>query len=368
MALLIFVACGTNSAPPVPVTVTGQPMLMTLKVGTAGWKPVAGTYDVNENATTYQIDVTDEFELVGACKRANGTFFVSEVFGTVDDATVTLGAWTVPDCVRVSGFLPPPSTTDVVFTATADVDAGLDLDTIGHTLHAGVPGTFTTWQGVHDLITIDPTNNRILVDHDVEIVGGTDLGTLAVGAQGEPMITQGYSADLQPDEGASVTTDLLTSRGAFHRWSPPDHTTALFVPRDQLATGDQQRFVFEITAPPASFRGAISSSFDRSVPGFQLLPRLTDYGTRPGELGASWTPFSDFYTDVLVTIDNQQSTLDVSKSKLWLERHHTSTIDFDVDFDGYDPSWMVANPFLSLEVRRWNENINLISGAGISTP
>jgi hypothetical protein len=365
---LLVAGCGTDSASVIPVVVPGQPELMTLKLGTGGWKAVAGTYDANENSTTYQVEVNDEFELVGACNRPNGTFVVSQAFGTVDDAIVTLGAWKVPDCVRINGFLPPPSMTNVMFTATADVETDLNVDMGGHTLHAGVPDTFTTWQGVHDVIATDTTDNRILVTHDVEINEGTDLGTLTVGARGEPMITQGYAVDLQPDEGQTVTTVFLTARGAFHGWTPADNTTASFVPPDQLAAGDLQRFAFQITAPPLTFRGATISGFERSAPEFQLLPRLATYSTQPGELGASWVPFSDFYTDVQVTLDNQKSTLAVSKSKLWLDRHETSTIDFDDDFDGYEPAWAIVNPYVSLEVRRWNQDITLFSGTGFPRP
>src|SRR4051812_41231204 len=151
---------------------------MTLKLGTGGWKPVPGVYDANANSTTYPIDVSDDFELVGACTRANTAFTVSEVFGTVDDATITLGAWEVPDCVKqTNGFPPPPPTPTVMFTATTDVDSTLAFDSEGHPLHPDMPRTFSTWQGLHDLVEVDPATNKILVQHDVEIDGGTSVAS-----------------------------------------------------------------------------------------------------------------------------------------------------------------------------------------------
>jgi hypothetical protein len=60
--------------------------------------------------------------------------------------------------------------------------------------------------------------------------------------------------------------------------------------------------------------------------------------------------------------------MQVAKSKLWLERHATNTVDYDLDVDGYDPSWTIANPMLQLEAVRWTQDITIYSGTNFTTP
>lgn len=364
---LVVAGCGTNAPPPIPVVVPGQPALMTLKLGTGGWKAVAGSFDANANATTYQVEVTDDFELVGVCVRPNGVFMASEVFGTVDDATITLGAWTVPNCVKqTNGFPPPPATPTVMFTATGEIASTLSFDSEAHPLQPDMPRTFSTWQGLHDLVEVDPTTNRIFIQHDVEIDGGTSIAS-EVSTEGEPLLMQPYAYTPQAGEGVNVETYLLTAHGAFYISQQPDHSTAFFVPPDQLAPGDLQKFEFNISAAPNFTRGAYTTHFDQTVPEFGLLPQISGVTTEPGELGASWTPFSDFYTHVLVSIFGTSSQF-VAKSKLWLERHATHTVDFDMSVDGYDPTWVVANPMINLEAVRWNQDLTLYSGIYLTVP
>jgi hypothetical protein len=357
---VVIAACGTDAAP-ISVVVPGQQALFTAKLGTAGWKAIAGTYDANTNATTYQIAISGDFELVVVCQRQSGTFAATNLLGTADDAEVTLGSWKAPDCVKTPGGVRPPPTDQLVtITGMAPPNTTIAVDYSKHVVNT-TPFSFTTWPGIHDVIAYG--NAQILITHDVDLGEHPDLGAVPLIEQGAQVLSATYdlSGVGTDDETVIAQTQISTRNGTYFYWiDPPGSPT--FMPPSELAAGDEQLFSISFSASDGmSARYAHVTSFDPVPTSFDFLPRLGPATAPAGLVSATWTPLTEFYTTVSVIGQQNSSIQSVTASKLWMERHSTTQLAFDLAVDGYDPAWLLDAPTLNVQAERWTQGLELYS-------
>ena len=357
---VVIAACGTD-APPLQVVVPGQPVLFTGKLGTAGWKPIAGAYDANANATTYQIAISGDFELAVVCQRPSGTFVATNLLGTADDAEVTLGSWAAPNCVKDPNGIPPPPTDQLVtITGMAPPNTTIAVDTFKHVTGATL-FSFMTWPGIHDVVAYG--NAQILITHDVDLGTHPDLGAVPLIEQGAQVISATYdlSEATGSDEIPYAQTQVWTRNGSVLAWNDPAGSPT-FMPASELAAGDQQRFTLGFSASDAmSARYAVVTSFDPVPSSFDFLSRLGPATAPAGLVSATWTPLTEFYTTVSVIGVQNSSIQTVTASKLWMERHSTTQLAFDLAVDGYDPAWLLDAPSLYVQAERWTQGLALYS-------
>lgn len=361
-ALLLAVAiaaCGTDT-PAILVVVPGQQVLFTAKLGTAGWKSIAGAYDANANATTYQIAISGDFELAVVCQRQSGTFVASNLLGTADDAEVTLGSWAAPNCVKdQNGILPPPTDQLVTITGMAPPNTTIAVDYFKH-VAGTTPFSFMTWPGIHDVIAYG--NAQILITHDVDLGTHPDLGTVPLIEQGAQVLSATYDLSFAgSDESITAQTQISTRNGTNIYWTDPPGSPT-FMPASELGAGDEQRFSLSLsTSDGMSARYAHVTSFDPVPSSFDFLSRLGPATAPTGAVSATWTPLTEFYTTVSVIGQQNSSIQSVTASKLWMERHSTTQLSFDLAVDGYDPTWLLDAPSVSVQAERWTQGLALYS-------
>jgi hypothetical protein len=346
----------------------GQQALFTAKLGTAGWKSIAGTYDANANATTYQIAISGDFELAVVCQRQDGTFAASNLLGTADDAEVTLGSWAAPNCVKDPfGVLPPPTDQLVTITGTAPPNTTIAADNFKYVVGL-TPFSFMTWPGIHDVVAYG--NAQILITHDVDLGTHPDLGAVPLIEQGAQVIAATYdlSEATGTDETPYAQTQISTRNGTELYWNDPPGSPT-FMPPSELAGGDEERFNLGFSANDGmSARYARVTSFDPVPSSFDFLSRLGPATAPAGLVSATWTPLTEFYTTVSVVGQQNSSIQSVTASKLWMERHSTTQLAFDLAVDGYDPAWLLDAPSVYVQAERWTQGLELYSRVIPSAP
>jgi hypothetical protein len=357
---VVIAACGTDT-PPISMVVSGQQALFTAKLGTAGWKAIAGRYDANTNATTYELAISGDFELAVVCQRQDGTFVASNLLGTADDAEVTLGSWKAPDCVKNPNGIPPPPTDQLVtITLMAPPNTTIAVDTFKH-VTSTAPLSFMTWPGIHDVVAYG--NAQILITHDVDLGTHPDLGAVPLIEQGAQVIAASY--DLSgggSDETTYAQTQISTRNGTELSWNEPA-TSPTFIPTSELEPGDEQGFVVGYSSNDGSGRYLRATSFDPVPAVSDFLPRLGPATAPTGVVSATWTPLTEFYTTVTVIGQQNNSIQSVTASKLWMERHSMTQLSFDLAVDGYNSTWLLQAPSLYVEAERWTQGLALYSRA-----
>ena len=346
--LLALVACGDSTT--VDLVAPGQPVYFKGTIDGRAWQNITGVFD--GTATHYSLAIDGDFELTMVCEHADGTFIAGQIYGTPDDAAVTLGSWNVPDCtdlvgsparVRVTGLLAEQGIL-AIGDSTQFITDIVD------------PFTIDVVPGVHD-IAFTNTNYIVSIVHDQQITGATDLGVLT--GSGTAMLTNGYSASLVPSETAAAFTQVETRNRTSLRYNF-DPNAAVFVPPEQLAYGDTQTFYF-VAQGDLTERVGIASSFDGSPKQFDLLALLENYHwSSPSVRSVTWTPTSDFYSSLFVAFTSTAGTEVATASKEWLDAHDPTTIAFD-EVGPPNYRWTTMDPTATLTVELWSPSLILLS-------
>jgi len=346
--MIVLAACGTDAVS-VPLVAPGQQKVFAYAIGYGAWHSQSGSFDGTN--TTYDLELDGDYTLAMVCVDDAGTYRAAEVFGTLDDAPITIGSWQVPDCTT-----PPVSD-----AAAPMVEVSGDLVDATHVAFDGNPALAAPtlpWHvetsvapGTHDVILWGDTAMQI--DRDVAFdMSRNDLGELAVAPDGA-LIARPYDVPVVGDEMATAFFQLTTANGTVMQYAmaPAD---AFFPPAALLRPTDTRQFeilAYEIGRE----RGAILSDFDETPPDVDLLPQLQLPYAPNDELRVHWTPFVDFFTSATITYSDQTGTQSATVSKLWLDRHAGADIAYDeVGVPHYDPSWHVTAPAVKFTVERWS--------------
>lgn len=347
---IALAACDTSSVA-LPLVAPGQPTLFAYAIGYGPWHSLSGHYD--GDSTTYDLELDGDYSLALVCVEPDGTFHAAEIFGTVDDAPITIGAWKLPDC------RPPVDTgsdAGPMVEVTADV---LDASHVALDGNAARIAPELPWEldtavapGVHDVILWGDAAMRIVRDVPFDM-SSNDLGTLAVAEASSPFVARPYDVPVIGDEMATAVFQLTTANGSVMQYaSSPD--AAYFPPASVVRASDTR--LFEILAYDASGeRGAILSDFDETAPDVDLLPQLLLPYVPTDSVRLHWTPFTAFFTSATIEYSNQSGSQSATASKVWLDRHAGTDIAFDeVDVPHYDPCWHVTAPAVQFSVERWS--------------
>jgi hypothetical protein len=348
-ALLFVVglaACGSETTT-LDVIAPGEQRFFKGQIDGRPWQTFTGTFD--GTATTYALSIDGDFELVMVCERSDGQFFAGEVFGTADDATVTIGSWNVPSCVETEDVVP-----NLAVTGMLDLQGEIAIAGAMQFVDPTTPFSLLVTPGVHD-IAITSSNFDIAIQHDVAITTATDLGTLPF--HGSAMVTNDYEASLTPDETANGWTEIAT-RNATTLIFDFDPKESVFVPFDQLLYGDAQSYHF-VANGFGTTRSAIASGFAKTPPQFDLLAPVMPF-VPTDEHSVRWTPITDYYSTLRVEFGGMEGTETATASKLWLDRRGLTRISFDeIDPPGYH--WHTANPAATLTAELWSPDLVLES-------
>ncbi|MEO8550064.1 MAG: hypothetical protein ABI678_08820 [Kofleriaceae bacterium] len=356
----LLAACGTD-AHPIDLSIPGTQVLVTEKVNGGAWKKLSGDFDSVANATTYAIEIGDEYELAVVCVRSGprdaGQFVAGEVFGTSDDPEVTLGSWKVPNCLVSEAGI--PDTTGAAIKVSGTFDEAMKLS-IGVRTPINVgPGqafSFTVDSGLHDLVAY--SNTKMLIQHDLHLDADTTLDPVHVASDGSSILTAVVPTIGDAEDGAPLVSDQLFTRNhTLFVFQNEDPAGALFVPVEMLEPGDEQKFYVEFFSQMQV--RLVELSDPTRIGDATLLPRIEAVTPHSDELGATWTPLSEFYTTATLTTyapSTNGSRQTVTASKSWLARHGEGELEFDLAVDGYDPSWTTAFPF-TLTLTRWSPGL-----------
>jgi hypothetical protein len=350
-ALLFVVglaACGSETMT-IDLLAPGQQRYFEGQIDGRPWQKLTGTFD--GAATTYELSIDGDFELVMACEYGAGTFVGGELFGTVDDAIVTIGTWNVPSCIAGEDVAPNVPVIGMLGTPGAITIA----DAMQIVPDAETSFSLLVTPGVHD-IAFTNTNFDISIQHDVRIATATDLGALPSPAS--PMVTNDYEASLTPDELANAWTQVVTRNGTTLTFVS-DPKTSVFVPPDQLAYGDAQTYHF-VAQGYGTYRSAVASGFVNTPQQFDLLAQVMPFAWTVGEHSVRWTPITDFYSTASIEFSDSFGTETMTASKFWLERHATTRLVFDED-DPPGYRWHLMNPVPRLDVELWGPDLVLQS-------
>lgn len=359
-ALLWFaVAAACNSdRVALPLVAPGQPALVAHASGYGPWHALEGRFD--GAATTYQLDLDGDYALALVCVDPDGTFHAAEVFGTLDDAEVTVGSWQLPDCrPRMDAGSDGGPAVEVEAQV---VDAShVALDSGPARIANALPWALETSvaPGTHDVILWGDTAMRIVRGLPF-VASRNELGVLAVAEASSPFIVRPYEVPVIGDEMATTAFTLTTANGTVMQYSAsPD--TAYFPSADALTAGDTERFEIVVTGVTTE-RRAVLSDFAETPPDVDLLPQVSLPSLAANAVRAHWTPFAAFFTSATIEYADQAGSQSASASKLWLERHAGADIAFDeVDVPHYDPSWHVTAPNVKFTVERWSPGVTLFT-------
>jgi hypothetical protein len=353
-ALLFVVglaACGSDTTT-LDVIAPGEQSFFKGQIAGRPWQTFAGTFD--GAATSYELSIDGDFELVMVCERSDGRFFAGEVFGTEDDATVTIGSWNVPSCIEAADVVPT-----LAVTGMLDLQGQIAIAGAMEFVDPTTPFSLLVTPGVHD-IAITSSNFDIAIQHDVAIATAMDLGTLPF--HGSAMVTNDYEASLTPDETANGWTEIAT-RNATTLIFDFDPKESVFVPPDQLLYGDVQSYHF-VANGLGTTRSAVASGFANTPLQFDLLAPVMPF-VPVDEHTVRWTPITDYYSTLRIEFGGTEGTETATASKLWLDRRALTRISFDeIDPPGY--RWHTTNPAPTLTAELWSADLVLESATTLT--
>jgi hypothetical protein len=353
-------ACGTD-AKAIELAIPGTQVLVTEKVNGGAWRKLSGQFDSAANTTTYAIDIGDEYELVVVCLRSDtldGEFVAGEVFGTSDDAEITLASWRAPSCPVTA----PVSSEPVTLTGTFDEPMQLAISAKPPiVVTGGVEFKLLAEPGRHDLIAYN--NLKLVIERDLQLDADLTLDAIHLATDGSSMLAAAVDVASE-DELVSVYTALQTRNGTRYTWANQKPDGALFVPSELLVPGDVRPFEVDLSGTGTT--RLINVDDPARLGEATLLPKLASV-MRHGDLGVSWTPIQDFYTTARFSTSKGRSSANVTASRSWLERHGKSQLDFDTAVDGYDPSW-VGDSYPIFSLQRWSPGLISLTEAQVEEP
>lgn len=344
----VLAACGADPTP-IQLVVTGpQPVYFMAQIAGRPWQAVTGVYDgIN---STYQLAIDGDYELAMVC--SDTSFRAGELFGTADDAIVTIGSWHAP-CAE-----PPPvtETTGPTFEVIGQLDQqgfvsiGSQRFTVSDPT---LPFMIEVPAGIYD-VAYTSFNFVVGISHDHAISGPTDLGLLSF-ADASPMLTNDYEFQTTATELGVAATRVVTRNNTVmsFMYSP---RAAVFVSGDQLVYGDTQSFTFS-----TGLRSGSAIDFTSVPSPFELLATLQPYAWDKATRSARWSQTDDFFTTASVSFGDGTNSEAVTASKLWIDQHDPKVLAVDeAGPPGY--RWTIGVGVDStLVVERWSPNLVLSS-------
>jgi hypothetical protein len=348
LCFVALAACGTDPTQVELVVAGPQPVYFMAQIAGRPWQAITGTYDGINN--TYELAIDGDFELAMVCDDM--AFHAGELFGTADDAIVTIGSWHAP-CAE-----PPPvmQIGGPKFEVTGQLDQqgfiniGSQRATISDPT---LPFMLEVPAGTYD-VAYTSFNYVVGISHDRAITGPTDLGNLSF-TTASPMLTNDYEFPTAPGEVGDASTNVVTRNNTVldFNYSP---SMAVFVAGDQLGYGDNQSFTYS-----TGLRSGSVIDFDSVPSQFDLLAPMQPYAWNKATRAIQWSQTGDFFTTVSVEFDDDTNSEAVTASKLWIDEHDPDVLAVDESGPpGY--RWQIGIGLSSvLDLERWSPDLVLES-------
>jgi len=321
-AVTAVAACASSpssSSSPGPNTVStfvwGAPTLIAYRDGEGPWLT-----PTSDGAGTYQLHVTDGYQLVVTCSDPTGftTKLRARTFG--DGATDFVWCMNHGDpfaTVLVTGEMTQPgfvSMYDYASSTTAAWSFALDVT-----------------PGVHDLGATG--DGHFARRRDVYIPDAATLPTIDVDAEGDPLVATPLAVTgLQSDDQLTSEVDVYTALDVVT--SPAvAGTTAQIVPQSQLVTGDQIDLF--VTAADASSVRTADTWFTGSETSFAMPAPLSGVTfARRDTVHATWDTlpaYDELALQLAANGPGWSSVQELSASASWLAEQGATDLAFALD-------------------------------------
>ena len=333
VVLSVLAACAADSSTDPDSGVTQGPKQVTLQFpnqpptfvavreGSGAWQAMQ---------PPYQATLNGEVSIAVVC--ATGTGYYTTLMHSTSGELSAMPAF-------YCGTAPQPSTVEVMGEMAQPGTLALWSQQTGTT--APWSFDFHIAPGPHDLIAYD--SSRVLIRRDLSITTNMTLPTTdltgAASLVRVPATVQGATSAEKLD----VFVDWQTANAST---AFDDRTTTLIAPPSSLvASGDKLTAEAMLTASSGStYTDRFAwQPFTGSETAFQMPPLLTGVTFAPAGAppSASWGSLPDhqWVSFGAYTATNQ---LSVEDSSGWLAAHPASSISFDDEPPGYQPSWRVA--------------------------
>jgi hypothetical protein len=341
-------ACGTDPTSIQLVVAGPRPVYFMAQIAGRPWQAITGTYDGINNA--YELEIDGDFELAMVCDDM--AFRAGELFGTADDAIVTIGSWHAP-CAEA-----PPVIE--IGGPKFEVLGGLDRQGFVNIGSQRVivndpdqPFMMELPAGTYDVMYTS-FNFVVGILHDRVIAGPTNLGRLSFDTASS-MLTNDYEFATTANEIGDASTNVVTRNNTVADFNYPP-SQAVFIAGDQLGYGDNQSFTYS-----TGLRSGSVIDFASVPKQFDLLAPLQPYGWNKSTRSIQWSQTGEFFTTVSVEFDDGTNSEAITASKLWIEQHDPQVLAVDESGPpGY--RWQIGIGVNSvLDVERWSPDLVLES-------
>ena len=344
--LVLVAACSTNphdgpviilpdaASPDAPVTTT----LTTVVVDIAGTTPTLIEYRDGKGQWTvpemvfmqrYELDVTNDYDLVVVCADGIGGFDAERLLATASDGpTMELGCNSGPAAtgttVTVNGQMNQPGTVWLDNSATSM--------TAPWTYHVDVP------TGMHDLVATD--NTRLVLRRGIDISVPSTEPVIDLDANSVALTPVPVSVTNVADDDTLTTETYLETQYELSQLAFVPGATAETLPSAMMQAND---FQLSVTA-------ASNDEYDRwayaqqpSTGSLELLPRLSGV-TCEIDADRTLATFSALPTvdevDLYVTGTATQGQ-HVVATPAWIAATGSASIGFDTAIPSYQASWHI---------------------------
>lgn len=328
----------------------GSASLIAYRDGTGAWTALPPSPD-----GAYQIDVTDDFQVVGVTAPPDGELQAEELDATADDgACWVLGAAT-PGC---TGPWPPANPVMVHVTGqmlqAGEVEIGAARATGG-----AAPWSFdlTVPAGVHDLVAwpgpTGPTaQSSVVLRRDLDLTSDTTLPDIDLATQGIALATTPVTVDgaSQPSMITVATFVAMPHDTAIIAAAAPGNAPTVMapvVPASALDAGDSEQISLEASTQSAQLtvQGARATVTAGQALHVALTPPpCIEYHANGDQLSAAWCSSIDADDGIELWVGAESSPgayENVVATRSWLAATGASSVAFDTSVPGYQPGWQI---------------------------
>ncbi len=329
--MLILPDAATPDSPPavnplttVDVDVGGAtPTLIEYRDGKGQW-----TIPEMVFSQRYELDVTNDYDLVVVCADGTGAFDAERLLATAGDGPTQSiycnGAVADVSMATVSGTMNQ--------AGSVWLGNGATSTTAPWTYHLDVP------TGMHDLVASDGT--RVVLHRALSITAAATEPTIDLATQGTAMTAVPFTIDNAADDDILTTQTYLLTNTDFSQVAFVPGSTAETVPEAMLQANDFQLAITYAANDTYNRWAVIEQPTATDV---TLLPRLSgatfDVAADHFRVTFGALPAGDnvdLYANGIGTLAQEQH---VSVSSAWLTATGSATIGFDNTIPNYQAPW-----------------------------
>jgi len=284
----------------------------------------AWTEPVDTRSGTYELHVTDAYQVVAVCGNDSEGFDTEVLYRTFDDGSeVGLYCYApfafAPLTVPVIGQMQQAGT--VFFSDIASSPTG--------------PWTFNldVYKGTNDLIAVGTVAMAIRRDEVVDVP--RTLATIDLAQEGQPLSFQTFDVTANVGERLSSATYLFTQHGFAFIDSVPSRVP--LPPPSVLQPGDEVE-VSIVAESDDHYRTVSGPAESVQISSELLAPLAIQFSFSTSQLYASWQQLPDAYDRLILTLYGSEAGY-IDATKRWVDVTGTPRISLaNMPYD-YDNRW-----------------------------